>query len=107
MRQEFFGGVRCTKQKEKKNNSACCAAVKNTNPLDIHVTVAAPTRCRIKERNRIIGRSPKPLLDHVLLLSPVTGADKRHRDGDLLKVCLDVLQGHLHGLVNGSADSNL
>lgn len=50
---------------------------------------------------------PKSLLDHVLLLSPVTSTNERHGDSDLLEVRLDVLQGHLHGLVDRSADANL
>lgn len=50
---------------------------------------------------------PKSLLDHVFLLSPVASANERHGDGDLLEVRLDVLHGHLHGLVDRSADANL
>lgn len=51
--------------------------------------------------------SPKPLLDHVLLFSPVSGAHEGHGDGDLFEVRLDVLHGHFHGLADVPAKSDL
>lgn len=51
--------------------------------------------------------SPKPLLDHVLLFSPISGAHEGYGDCDLLEVGLDVLHRHFHGLVDVTAESDL
>lgn len=50
---------------------------------------------------------PETLLDHVLLFSPVASAHKRHRNGHFRKVRLDIFHRHLHGLVDGSAETDL
>lgn len=50
---------------------------------------------------------PEPLLDHVLFFSPVASAHEGHGDGDFLEIGLDVLHAHFHGLVDGSAESDL
>lgn len=71
-------------------------------PRSLHVVITLASIVKCTE-----GFSPEPLLYHVLLLSPVASADKSDRDGYLLEVCLDVLHGHLHWLVDGSAETNL